>query len=370
MRRCAFPLLLLAAACGGAESSSPDTVALSDSAIAALPELAVVSGSLVCTATGGEGCPRRSPLANRLDDDRIALWEPGFRAHVFGPGDTVGAPIGAPTIRQYGHAVAITQVGAGRYRMIVIGQGWRALEVNGAGEMLSVDTLPDPGPLTALGYAGKHLIRQRMHGWLDSAGGRLTVTLLEQLTDTVGTDLLNAPLPWLNGGTVDGPPVPPLMAATPAWALGSDAELIWSPGDRLTVERRSRSGEVRWRIEGPPGPRITEAEFAAREATVRQAAAMMPYTEEDYAQMRAKADSLHAAVTGLIVTPTGEVFLARTAFPDRDSIEFLRLDAAGTPNGRFTLDKRFRVLLAERDSLLVHQPTEGEPWQVRWMRLQ
>jgi hypothetical protein len=48
---------------------------------------------------------------------------------------------------------------------------------------------------------------------------------------------------------------------------------------------------------------------------------------------------------------------------------FYRLDPNGTPVARFTLDRRARILLAEGDSLLLHRPTEGEPWELRWVRL-
>ena len=370
MRRTILPFLMLVAACGDAAAPA-QTMGLSDSVVNALPELRVTPSSLVCTATGADGCPLRSAVANRLEHGRIALWEPGFTVYVFGAGDTVGTPIGlAGASGQYNYAVAVTEIGDDRYRLILVGLGWHAIDINGAGEVSHVDTLPDPGILTAIGYVGNQAVRQRMRGWTSDSGGRFTVTLLNSVTDTTGRELLDVPLPWLTGGNANGPPVPPLIASSPSWSLANDGDVVWSPGDRLTVERRSPSGQVRWRMEGGPGPLVSEAEFAAREADVRRAATDMPYTEEHFTEMRTKSDSLHAAVSGLTVTSSGEVFVARTLFPDRDSVSYLRLSPDGTPNGRFTLDKRVRVLLAERDSLMVHAPTEGEPWEVRWMRLQ
>ncbi len=370
MRRELLPLLLILAACGDAIAPAVTTTYLSDSVVAALPQLTLVDGTRICRTQPGNGCPRRNAVVNRLDDQQVALWEPGFRPHRFGPGDTILTPTGPADLRREGMVVAITQSGVDRYRLLLVGRGWRVMETNAAGERLSLDSLPDPGLLAALGFVGKHIVRQRMDGWRDSLGGRLTITELDRLEDTTGTELLALPLPWLQGGTEDAPPGPPLMTATPSWTLTADGDLIWSPGTHLTVERRSRAGRVKWRLEGDIGPRISEAEYAARDSAVRRAAAGFPYTDEDFAAMRARADSTHAAVSGLTVTPTGIVFVARSVMAQRDSVEFVRIDANGTPDARFMLDKRSRVLLAERDSLLVHRPTEGEPWEVRWVKLQ
>jgi hypothetical protein len=371
MRHALLALLILAVACGDTTPPVADAAPLSDSVVAALPVLTPTPASPVCTAIGADGCPLRNAVANRLGQGRFALWEPGFTVYVFGAGDTMGTPVGlAGPQGQYNYAVSVTELGRDRYRLILVEDGWRALEINGAGDVARNDPVPDPGILTAIGYVGDQLVRQRMRGWNSMEGGRFTVTLLREITDTTGSTLLDVPLPWLTGGNVNGPPVPPLIASSPSWSLASDGDVVWSPGDRLTIERRSPSGDVRWRLEGPPGPKVTPEDFTAREAAVRMAATDMPYTDEHFAEMRSTSDTVHPAVSGVTVTPSGDVFVARTHFTNREVVEYLRLDPAGTPNGRFTLDKRVRVLMAERDSLLVHAPTEGEPWEVRWMRLQ
>src|SRR5690606_6962705 len=126
----------------------------------------------------------------------------------------------------------------------------------------------------------------------------------------------------------------------------------------------------RWRIEGDHGPRVTPEEMDARDSTIRASADLTPYSDEHFIEMRTRSDTLHPAVSGLTVTPTGDVIVARTLLRSRDSLQYLRINAEGQPIGRFALDRRVRILLAEGDSLLTHTPTEGEPWEVRWMRLQ
>jgi hypothetical protein len=370
MRRQFAPFLILAAACGDSPSPASQAPALTDSAIGQLPVLAVEPGALVCTSIGADGCPLRGAVANRLEDGRIALWEPGFTIYLFGAGDTLGTPVGlAGPAGQYNYAVAATAVGRDRYRLILADQPWRAIDINSAGEISRVDTLPDPGILTAVGYIGMRLVRQRMSGWLDDSGGTFTVTLLDRTTDSTGRVVLETPLPWLHGGNQNGPPVPPLIASSPSWTLTDDGDLVWSPGDRLSIERRSPSGRVRWHLDGDPGPPVSVEDLTARDSLMRVATDLMPYSDEHFAEMRARADSLHPAVTGVIVTPVGDVLVARTVFPTRDSVEYLRISADGQPLGRFALDRRIRILLADGDSLLTHTPTEGEPWEVRWMRV-
>ena len=206
MHRSLCSLLILTAACGDAAPPASAPTVLSDSLIAALPALTASPGSLVCTALGVDGCPLRGALANRLDDGRIALWEPGFTVYTFAPGDTIGTPIGsAGTGGQYLHVAATTELARDRYQLILIGQEWRAIEINAAGEVSRTDTLPNPGLLTAIGYVGKRLVRQRMHTDAGSGAGRFIVTLLDEVTDTSGTTLLDVPLPWYRAAG-NGPP--------------------------------------------------------------------------------------------------------------------------------------------------------------------
>jgi hypothetical protein len=366
--RAAFALGL--AACGARDAVPPAARTIDEAALAALPELTIEAGPLVCTAYGQDGCPLRAPVANRLADGRIALWEPGFTIHRFAPGDTIGAPLGrAGPGGSYLNAIAIASTGSDRYRVVTLDGAWRVLTFDDAGVVQGTDSIADPGTMTVIGFVGSQPVMQRMRGWAGDTAGHLQVSLLDRLTDTTGTVILDTPVSWLHGGTATAGPIPPLVATNPVWALTSDGDLVWSPGDRLVVERRTRGGEVAWRLDGPANRPTSPADLDAREAALRADFGRFPLSDEDLASMRNRSDSLLPAVVGLITAPDGRVIVSRGLAADRTAIEYMRLAADGTPESRFRLDPRIRILLTEGDSLMVHTPTEGEPWEVRWMRL-
>lgn len=368
----AFLSLLLATACGTTDAppAAPAEHVLDSAALAELPALPVSEGSLLCTAIGTDECPLETAAANRLDGERIALWEPGSVIRVWRAGDTMGTPIGRTggDESQYRLAIAVRAAGD-RYRVITADSGWRRLDIGRDGTLLDQAIVPVRTPLTLVGYVGDQAVRQRMHGWNVGDGGRLTVTLLESATDTAGRDILVTPVRWLIGGTQSTPPLPPYIAASPSWALNPGDGFAWSPGDSLVVEYRDLDDRLRWRLRGPAGPPVTERDMTLRESAVREASRMLPLIDEDFTSMRDRSDSVHPAVSALAVTPDGEVVVALATVPSRDSIDYLRLAADGRPIGRFTLERRVRILIAEGDSLLVHRPTEGEPWEVRWLTM-
>lgn len=367
-----FPLAaaLLLGACADAGPGPAGAIVLDSAALAALPELRVEPGVLVCTALGQDGCPLRAAVANRLADGGIALWEPGLTVHRFGAGDTAGTPLGqAGPGGSYLNAMAIASTGADRYRVVTYDGEWRALTLDASGEVRATELITNPGPLAAMGFVGSQPVLQRMRGWGGDTAGHLQVILLDRILDTAGTMVLDAPVPWLTGGTADLPPLPPLVASNPVWTLTDDGDLLWSPGDQFVVERRTRRGRVVWRLEGPASRAATTALLDAREALLRTDPFRLPPSDEEIAAMRSRSDSLAPAVMGITATPDARVIVSRGIAPDGSEVEFLRLAADGTPDARFRLGQRTKILLAEGDSLLVHMPTEGEPWEVRWVRL-
>lgn len=364
-------LILLTAACGtdtGPPAAEPTETVLTDSGIAALPVLTPTDGTLLCTAIGDGSCPLHSAVANRLDADRIAVWEPGSPVLVWRAGDTVGTRVGRfdESLRPYRMAVAVRAHRDG-YQLITADTLWRRIQVDAEGSVTGSTELTIDQPMVVVGYVGNQAVRQAMTGWTSPEGGALTLSLLRDATDTSGTELLQAPVPWLLGGTSTLPPLPPYIAPTPSWALNPGSGLAWAEASEFMVEFRTLDGAVRWRLRGPAAPEVTEAELAIRDSVVREASRLLPLEEGDYASMRDRSPDRHSAVSGLTITPSDEVIVALSALPSRDSIDYLRVGADGVPTGRFTLERRSRILLAEGDSMLVHRPTEGEPWEVRWV---
>lgn len=347
------------------------THTITEADIAALPVDTTAPGTLLCTAIGSDDCPLAPPVANRLADGRLAIWTPGFTVRIWGAGDTIGAPIGQASPRgPYLRAIAVTDAGRDAFQLVTLDNTWRLLTIDQRGAVRDSVSIPDPGTLAAIGFVGRQAVKQQMSGWESDTAGRFTLTLLNRITDRDGRVILDVPVRWLAGGNANGPPVRPLIAPSPSWALGPDGSLTWSPGDRMLIEHRAPNGEVRWRLEGPDGLRVTDRHLTIQDSLVRIASMGLPYEEEQFAAMRERSDTLLPTVGGLLLATDGSILVARGTIPGATHTEYLRLAPDGTPRSRFTLDRRIRILASEGDSLLVHTPTEGEPWELRWLRLQ
>lgn len=363
--------LMFAAACGDKATDTPTTYALTTQSIAELQAITTDTGTLICTADGYSACPLNQPVANRLSDGRILLWQPGGTVMLVTSGDSGFVLIGSDsTERPYLSVVAATTSGRDRIRMIDFAGVWRSLTVSLDGSLQSADTLAEPGVLTSIGFLGNRVIRQRLVGWDSDSGGRMRVALLRDLRDTVGNTFLDAPVHWLRGGIGGQPPLPPMLAAHPVWALIGDDDVIWSPGDRLMIERRSRSGKVRWRIDGNIVTPVTEHDLDLLEAKARESMSGLPLIDEDFASMRSRSDTLFPPVTGITVSPEGVALVALATPPSADSVTLVRINSEGRPVGRLVLPSDTRVLVAVGDSLMVHQQHgETELREVRWLRL-
>ncbi len=370
MRSFATILLLFLAACGTGGDADVPVRTLDRAGLDALPMLPVRDGTLLCTATGYSDCPLRTAIANRLDAGRIALWEPGRTVRIWHAGDTMGTAIGRSggDSSQYTRTIAVGTRGDG-YLLVTADSGWRLLEYAGEGTLSSTAPIPVHDELTVVGFVGDRAVRQRLAGWTSPEGGHLVVEGLDRATDSTGTVLLKAPVHWLRGSNSDAPPMAPLVASMPSWMLASDGDVIWSPGDALVVIRQAPDGRVRWRLEGPLGDATTAEELDRRDSAIRAMPEVAALDPDVLAGLRSRSDSTFPMVAGLTVSPEGTVLVARAPLPGADSVDYLRLAADGTPVGRLRLGARDRVLLAEGDSLLVHRPTEGEPFEIRWLTI-
>ena len=367
-------LVVVTTACGAGgddAASVPVAHVLSAGALEELPTLAIEDGALLCTADGYDDCPLQTAVANRLDADRIAIWEPGRTIQLWTAADSLAVPLGhsGTAAGDYRTAVALRAKGRG-FELVEAGEGsFALLTLDGEGRITGREAIPTIGPQSVLGFVGGTPVRQEYADWNTLGGGSLRVIRLDSPLDSTGTLLVSAAIPWMRGGSADIPPLPPLIAATPSWALTRDGGVVWSPGSPFIVEGRGPGGVVRWTLRGPDGPAVTGEDLDRREAELRAANLAFPLNDEDYAQMRSRSDSTFPEVGGVTTLPDGRVIVAGVNVPRDSAAVFYRLDTEGVPVARFTLDRRARILLAEGDSLLLHRPTEGEPWELRWVRL-
>jgi hypothetical protein len=360
-------------ACGGdgAKSPAPSEQELpqrmiDESNVANLPQWQVDTLTTpICVADGYGDCPLRAAWANSLGDGRVAVWEPRRRVLVLAPDGTM-MPVGdsvAPL-----NVAAITGDGRGFQAVVVDDAGWHLANLNREGRETRRVPLPAASSRNIVGFVGRVPVAQRLANMADPAGGRLQVDRLASPTDSSGAPLLDVQIPWLR--EINGMTVPaPLFTTLPVYTVGEDGAITWSTGQRFEVESRDRDGTPRWRLFGPVAPEITDEEYAIRMSDARERYAALPLAEEDFERMRMQAPTTHPAISALVRSETGIVYVGGAARPAADSVRWFRLSAAGEPTGRFTLSAMTRVLFARNDSLLVHRPTEGEPWEVRWIRL-
>lgn len=371
--RCVSALLIAGAvACGDAAApAAPAAITLSDSAAAALPTYYVTDGARLCEADGRTLCPVRNAFAARLDARRVALWQAGGLAAWFTLGDSTLTQIGqfkSAEADGYQTVTGIAADGDGFRVFEASFEGYRLLTFSATGELESAVAPALPEGTTTLGFVGNVPLMQVVRGRGDSVPARLQLIRLRDAGDSVGTVVLDAPIPWMRAIGTQIRAVPPLFAAAPVFTFDPALGMVWSPGDTGRIERRDERGRVLWTVSGLTGPAVDSGDVAARRRELDRSLAM-PLTDEEFDRMSARVADRHGAISGLLFGPGAQVLVARSVVPVRDSVEWLRLAADGTPIGQVRLHKAVRVLLDEGDSLLVHRPTEGETTEVRWIRL-
>ncbi len=370
----AVPALLAAmlVACTARDNALPPaggSWTLDSAAASALPQLQPAEGRLLCVADGSTPCPAGQPYANRLDAERYALWEPGRPVQIWGTDPTpidVGA--GGSGLGEYQTVLAVGPGKGGEVQLVnLAADGVSLMRFDRSGRFLEQSPLPPLMVGEARGFAGKiPLVQGVIVG--DSGGASFRVTVLEDATDTTGRLALEVPIPWVALQGTEVTSAPPLFVAAPAYVMMTDGEIVWSPGDRLDIVRLRADGSPRWQLRGDlPRAPVTPQELAARRANARQTLGeQLP--EADLDAMAARSDTRHPIVAGLIATPEGVIYVAGPT-TTADSVDYLRLAADGQPNGRFRLSRDARFLLATGDSILVQRPREGEPREIRWLRL-
>ncbi|HET9064874.1 MAG TPA: hypothetical protein VFN22_03515 [Gemmatimonadales bacterium] len=375
-----LPTLLvlgLVASCGGGTSDAPAIPVerhLDAEALAALPVDTLAAGQQVCLATGYDACPLHFALATRLDETKIALWEPGHAIGVLRAGDSMPRSLAmfSGTAPAYPTVMAIRKDGKGYDLIDVEDGGYGLVRLDAEGRQIGRTPLPHVGALATVGFSAGDPVLQDFTGWENGGQGMLTVRRLKAPTDSIGTLILEAPVPWMQGASETGPSPRPLFAGSPLWTRVPGGDVVWSPGTTFRVERRAPAvtGAVKWVLTGPDGPRVTAEDLDRRERTIREAMAGLPFSDEEFDQMRTRSDSIVPPLSGFVPYPDGGLLIMGALAPSQPTTTWIRLDKDGVPVSRFDLDTRARILLAEGDSVLVHRPTESEPWEVLWMRLQ
>ena len=157
-----------------------------------------------------------------------------------------------------------------------------------------------------------------------------------------------------------------MFAIQPLYVFGEDGSLTWSSAEHLWVRQLNPAGGTAWTVTSDiTGPPVTPAELAAQRKELESAG--NPAIDLD--TMEKLAPATHAAVASITLNRDGRVLVGRGNGVRADSTSYLLLSKAGVPSARFTLEQRAQPLLFTGDSLLVRRPTEGEPWEVRWLVL-
>lgn len=338
--------------------------------IASLPLLATVDSRLICTATGGDYCPLSTAIANRIDDKRVAVWEPGRQVLMLDAQHPNGMPFGVSGVNPGEYAVAVA---VGPYKdgiAIVDEQRNRLVQYEDDGTFKVEQALPSPAPNAAPGFAGSLPVLQTLRAPGDSGIARLRVQVLTSQEKLEGETILDVPVPWLQLRGDSTLTMAPLFAASPVYAIDADRTIVWSPGDSFRVERRDFSGKVKWALTGDMrGLPVTPEDIAIRRDEVYRTTPKGLLRPGQLDSMVAATPASFAVVSGVVLEPRGRIMLVGSVAPSRDSVDYLMLANDGTPTNRLQLPRTTRPLVLSGDSMLVHRPTEGEPWEIRWLVL-
>lgn len=366
----ALATAILLVACGGA---SPDARAVAGgeqsvtaATLDSLPRAALTDGSRVCYADGYDSCPLHGAVANWLAPDRFALWEPGRQVTTYRVGDTIGVSVGSVGTGE-GKYANPGAVGAAENGDILVVEATTdtLLRYGRDGRFLAAHALPKLFGRTAWGFSGRVALLQRFAAETSTSPATLELRILKAAGDSAGRVALALPIPWLRLDNKDISSPVPLVPTLPVYAVADDGSLVWSSAERLWLRRLNRTGGTDWTLASDiTGPAITPAALAARRKELE--AAGIPAIDLD--SMTARTPATYPAVSGILLSRDGRIMIGRTIVPSSDSVAYLMLSKDGVPLSQFMLGARVHPLLFSGDSLLVHRPTAGEPWEVRWLR--
>jgi len=365
-----FSLLTLAACRESGGGKTLPVRFVSDSALGALPVASVSDAQLVCTALGAGACPLRSAVANWLTPSRVVVWEPGRPVMLIDKEHPTGKVAGSFGDKP-GQYVYATAVGMLEGQLAIVDmQRTKLVRYKDDETFDREDNIPRPDENAAPGFAGSTPVLQSIGADADSGIAHLRVRILRSQTEIGGTKVLDLPLPWLRLTGRDALDATPLFPALPRYAIDADKSIVWTPSDSFLVQRRTFDGEVQWTLASDrKGVEVTEQDITRRRDEISRLSPAGTLKPGDLDSMQLRTGKRHPVLGGIVVEPKGRLLLAGAATPTRDSVDYIVAEHSGEPTHRFVLPGRTHVLLFAGDSLLVHRPTEGEPWELRWLRL-
>lgn len=370
-RRYSLGALALAFAAGAMGCSGKNvTRTVSDAQLSALPTLKVSDGRLVCTALGGDQCPLHSAIANWLGKDRVAVWEPGRLIMILDAKSPNGRELGAVG-QTPGHYLYVTAVGPYEGAIGVIDlQRLKLIRFKDDGTFDREDNIPRPGANAAPGFVGATPVLQTIGATPASDTAHMTLDVLDSYGQQSGKRVLDVPVRWLRISSDTAIGHSPLFPASPRYAIDVDRSIIWTPSDSFFVQRRSFDGTVRWTLTSDRrGTPVTPTDISARLDEISRNAPKGLLSPEQLDSMVAHTAKDLPVFSGIVLEPGGRMLLVGEILASRDSTQYLMVDPDGTPTHRFALPSRTNPLVLSGDSLLVHRPTEGEPWELRWLKL-
>ena len=343
----------------------PVTRTTSAAALAALPELVIANGRLVCLAISGAPCPASNATANWLTDGKYATWELRRPIEIWTPDKIDPEFLGAVgnSDSQY---QAVLSVAATRSGFVVLTLPTsRALLYDTKGRYTSSLPMPPVSVTRTRGFSGRIAFFQIIREAGRDSAAEFEVREVDGPGDTLGVSVLKTKLPWLI--LRDGRPTTPLtlLPTLPSYAFADDSDIVSSNGDRFSFERRSPKGVLRWSLASDvAGPAVTPAELKLLRAKI-PAANKAGFVSFDSAA--AHTGKHFPAVVGLFVGSDGRVLAAAAPLPSRDSLDFYMLSNSGEPIGRFALPNRTHPLLYAGDSLLVQRSGANAALEMRWL---
>jgi hypothetical protein len=266
-------------------------------------------------------------------------------------------------------AMAAAREGTG-FQVVAGGIGERVFHFNGTGKFERATPLPRIGGSFSRGFTGDVALLERLRG---APGDRIVhfeLDVLRSIGDTGGRAVIRISLPWITMTQDDRPGLTPFFPAWPSFGIDRDGGIAWSPGDRFVIHRLDQHDREVWTVRGEfSGPDITAEDMAAERARATAPDVPEQLTPEQLDTMTSRTSKFLPAISGILVSRKSEVLVTGALSPARDSVSCYRLTSAGTLVGQFRIPRRTRPLLYAGDSMLVHRPTPGEPWEVVWLHL-